>query len=259
MMNQTKIYQALKGVRGRKAVDLNVIEHIIVGFSQLVVEQPQIKEIDINPLLVSANQIIALDARVILHPKELSKNELPKPVIRPYPHQYIYKRKLKDNTEIKIRPICPEDEPRIVQFHKSLSEQTVYQRYFQKVDLDLRIEHSRLSQICFIDYNRQIALVALIKDSDTKEKTIIGIARIHKEMGTQNADFSLIVSDPWQNAGLGSQFMKLLVDIAKEEKIRKLSGIILKESLHMRHICEKLGFKINDLEDTNTSIAEINL
>ncbi len=160
MMEQTKIFQALKGVRGRKPVDLQELDGILVKFSRLVSEQPWIKEIDINPLLVSADRIIALDARVVAHDRDVCEEKLPAPVIRPYPLQFIWHERLKDGSPVTVRPIGPEDEPVIKEFHKHLSEQTVYLRYLRAIDYTQRVSHERLTTICFIDYDREITIVA---------------------------------------------------------------------------------------------------
>ena len=117
MMEQTQIFQALKGVRGRKAVDLEALERLLVRFSQLVIEQPWISEIDINPLLASPDKLIALDARIVLH-DPAKKDQLPKPAIRPYPTQYVSNWTMKDGTAVTIRPILPEDEPLMAEFHR---------------------------------------------------------------------------------------------------------------------------------------------
>ena len=122
LMEQTRIYKALPGVRGRKPVDLDALEQLIVRFSQLVTEQRWIKEIDINPLLVSSEQLIALDARIILHSLDLPENDLPRSAIRPYPMQYATQWTTKDGTDVLIRPIRPEDEPMMVRFHETLSD-----------------------------------------------------------------------------------------------------------------------------------------
>ena len=134
MMETTKIYHALKGVRGRKSVDLAALEKLMVGFSQLVAEQRWIKEIDINPLFASADDLVALDARVILHDPKTTEDKLPRLAIRPYPTQYVAPWKLKDGTPVTIRPIQPEDEPLLVKFHETLSEESVYHRYFTPVE-----------------------------------------------------------------------------------------------------------------------------
>ena len=128
LMEQTKIYGVFKGVRGRKPIEVAALEQLLVHFSQLVVEQPWIKEIDINPLLASPEQLLALDARMVLHGPEVSESDLPKLAIRPYPMQYVSTWTLKDGSPVTIRPIRPEDEPLLVKFHETLSEESVYLR-----------------------------------------------------------------------------------------------------------------------------------
>src|SRR3974377_2369239 len=125
LMEKTKIYKALKGIRGRKPVDLAALEQILVRFSRLVAEQRWIKEIDINPLLASPERLIALDARVVLHDPALPEEELPRLPIRPYPRQYVDRFTAGDGTEYILRPIRPEDEPLMVRFHTTLSARTV--------------------------------------------------------------------------------------------------------------------------------------
>ena len=177
MMERTRIHRALKGVRGRAPVDLGALEELLVRFSQLVVEQPRIKEIDINPLLASAEGIVALDARVVLHPAEIADEQLPRTAIRPYPAQYISTITLADGTPITVRPIRPEDEPQMVKFHQSLSEQSVRFRYFGSVSVESRTGHERLVRTCFNDYDREIALVW---SASKATKKIIGVARLIK-------------------------------------------------------------------------------
>ncbi|HJZ98999.1 MAG TPA: acetate--CoA ligase family protein, partial [Candidatus Solibacter sp.] len=160
MMEQTKIYKALKGVRGRKPVDLAALETLMVRFSALVAEQRWIKEIDINPLLASPDGLVALDARIVVHGPEVTLDQIPKSAIRPYPTRYMSKWTAKDGAEVMIRPIRPEDEPAMVKFHQTLSERTVYLRYFHLMNLEQRTQHDRLTRICFIDYDREMALVA---------------------------------------------------------------------------------------------------
>src|SRR5947209_4726480 len=160
MMEQTRIFTALKGVRGRPPVDLIALEHLLVRFSYLVVEQRQIKEIDINPLLASPERLLVLDARVVLHGPEISEDQLPEPAIRPYPMQYVHSWTLRDSTPVTIRPIRPEDEPLMVKFHKTLSDRSVYFRWLHMLGLSQRVAHEQLISICFIDYDREMALVA---------------------------------------------------------------------------------------------------
>ncbi|MGA7500404.1 MAG: acetate--CoA ligase family protein, partial [Isosphaeraceae bacterium] len=160
MMEHTKIYTALRGVRGRRSVDIAALEQLMVRFSQLVVEQKWIKEVDINPLLASPDRLLALDARVIVHGLDVRACDLPRPAIRPYPSQYITTWTDEDGTQVVLRPIRPEDEPLLVKFHGTLSERSVSFRYFHAMKLTARVAHERLTRICFIDYDREMALVA---------------------------------------------------------------------------------------------------
>ncbi|NEN92767.1 MAG: bifunctional acetate--CoA ligase family protein/GNAT family N-acetyltransferase [Okeania sp. SIO3H1] len=259
MIEQTKIYQALKGVRGRKAVDMAALEKLMVKFSQLVVEQPWIKEIDINPLLASSERLIALDARVVLHDKSVGVEQLPSPAIRPYPTQYIKPWQMKNGAEVTIRPIRPEDEPLIVQFHKTLSEESVYFRYFNFLKLSRRIAHERLTRICFIDYNREMALVADYKNPETGNHEILGAGRLSKLHGVNEAEFSMLVSDPYQRQGLGTELLLRLVQIGRDEQLEGIVATILAENIAMQRVCEKVGFQLQrnaDLVEGKLTISD---
>lgn len=239
MMERTKIYKALSGIRGRKGIDGAQLERILVQFSNLIVGQPQIKECDINPLLASPEKIVALDARIILH--EADGKELPKPAIRPYPTQYVESWILKDQTAVTIRPIRPDDEPLVVQFHKDLSHETVRQRYLKVLSYDERIAHNRLLRICFNDYDREIALVVEHKNE------ILGMIRLSKIPGTEDASFSLMIKDQWQNKGLGSKLMQKILEIAQKEKVEKVHARMLNENFQMQKLCKRYGFQLKPL------------
>ena len=258
MMERTKIYQALKGVRGRKPVDLVALEKLMVGFSQLVAEQRWIKEIDINPLFASGDDLVALDARVILHDPKTTEDQLPKLAIRPYPTQYIGEWKMKDGKKVTIRPIRPEDEPLMVNFHEGLSERSVYLRYFSPLKLQQRVAHSRLTRICFNDYDREIALVAE-EHGPKGEPQIIGVARLSKLHSTNAAEFAVVVIDKWQHKGLGTELTNRLVQIAKNEKLDRLIAYTLRENKEMQNMCKKVGFKVRIPVGESESIIEMDL
>ncbi|HET6371341.1 MAG TPA: GNAT family N-acetyltransferase, partial [Nitrospiria bacterium] len=259
MMEQTRIFAALKGVRGRKPVDLHGLEQLMVRFSRLVVEQRWIKEIDINPLVASDTQLIALDARVVLHGKEVDETRIPPLVIRPYPTRYIAPWKMRDGTPVTIRPIRPEDEPLMVRFHGSLSEQSVYFRYFQSLKLSQRVAHERLTRICFIDYDREMVLVADRKDPRSGEESIIGAIRLTKLHGTNEAEFSMLISDPFQRRGLGTEFLRRILQVGRDEGIAKIRADILPENTAMQRICERLGFRMTREVGAPQVKAEIDL
>jgi acetyltransferase len=256
LMERTQIYSALKkGFRGRGAIDLAALEELLVRFSQLVIEQRWIKEIDINPLLVSSKQIVALDARVVLHDSQTREANLPRSTIRPYPIEYITTRKIA-GLEVTIRPIRPEDEPLMVEFHKTLSDRSVYLRYFGIVSLEERIMHERLRRVCFIDYDREIALVADLKNRDGTHQ-IVGVGRLIKEHEANDAEFAVLISDPWQGKGLGSELLRLLVQIGRKERLQRIVGHISAENTTMKRVSEEVGFGLRFDQANNEWFAEI--
>jgi acetyltransferase len=250
MMEQTKIYKALQGVRGRKPVNLAELEQVMVRFSRLVVEQPWIKEIDINPLLATPDRLVALDARIVVHGPEVSKEQLPKLAIRPYPNRYVSAWTMKDGTEVLIRPIRPEDEPMMVKFHATLSERSVYLRYFHLMNLSQRVAHERLTRICFIDYDREMALVAERRNPTNGGSEILGVARLTRVLGSNDAEVAVLISDQFHGRGLGKELLGRLVIVGGDEKLSSLKADILPDNRDVMRICEKLGFTLrHSVED----------
>ncbi|MBI3476625.1 MAG: bifunctional acetate--CoA ligase family protein/GNAT family N-acetyltransferase [Acidobacteria bacterium] len=249
VMEQTKIFAALQGVRGRKAIDMGALEDLLVRFSQLVVEQRWIREIDINPLLASPERLIALDARVIVYPQDAKEEQLPRLAIRPYPKQYVRAGTMKNGKEILFRPIRPEDEPLLIKLHHALSDRTVYMRYFQSLKLSQRTAHERLTRICFIDYDREMALVAEQKNAEG-DPEIIAIGRLSQFRGRHEAEMAVLVDDRFQHQGLGTELFCRLIEVARAEKLVSVESTILAENRDMQAICRKLGFRLKaDIKD----------
>jgi acetyltransferase len=242
LMEQTKIFRALEGVRGRKAVALPELETLLVRFSELVVDQPRLREIDINPLLASSTGLVALDARMTLHGPEVADAALPRPAIRRYPAEYIWAFKLRGGTSVTVRPIRPEDEPLMVKLHEALSESTVYHRYFQALRLDARIVHERLVRNCFVDYDRQIALVAERIESGTGQRELLGVGRLSRQRDKSEAELGIVVADKWQGGGLGTELMRRLLQVARAEKIRRIVAHILSENTSMDALVRHFHF-----------------
>lgn len=243
LMEQTHVFAALNGVRGRKPVDLDLLERVLVRFSTMILEQPWIKEVDINPLLASPNGVMALDARLILHATETPPERLPQPAIRPYPTQYVRGWKTKVGKHLLIRPIRPEDEPLMVKFHESLSRASVYLRYFHMVGLDTRLAHIGLMQQCFIDYDREMALVAECKDDKTGETQIIGVARLTKDRVEGEAEVAVVVRDEHQGVGIGTELVRRLIEIGRDEKLRRIVARVLLENEAALCLVRKLNFE----------------
>ncbi len=250
MMEQTRIYEALKGVRGRASVDMDALERLVVRFSQLVAEQPLVKELDINPLLASPERLLALDARVVLHEPDVDLKTVPRLAIRPYPRQFVRAWTMRDGRAVTIRPIRPEDEPLLVAFHHDLSEQSVYLRYAGVMKLSQRTAHERLARIAFNDYDREIALVAEVTGADGQPQ-IAGVGRLNKMFGTNDGEYAMLVSDKFQRQGLGTELLKRLVEVGEAEGLDRLVADVLRENAAMQRVSRKLGFDIvGDVDDS---------
>lgn len=259
LMEQTQVYKALKGVRGRKAVDFEKLEELLVRFSQLVVENRSIKEIEINPLLASADSLTALDARAVVHLPSISQEQLPELAIRPYPSQYVSAWTSKHKQPLVIRPIRPEDEPSMVKFHRTLSQSTVYMRYFHLLSLDHRVSHERLTRICFIDYDREMALIAVRHNAQPSDESIVAVGRLTKIQAANDAEVALVVADSFHHQGIGTELLRRLVEIGRAERLDRIVADILAENTAMRRICEKLGFSLDRTSDDSLIHASLDL
>lgn len=258
MIEQTMIARAFEGVRGRAPVDIEALRAFLVTFSRMIGELAVIKECDFNPLLVSPEGVVALDARVILHPPELKEDQLPRLAIRPYPLQYVKPFTLRDGQEVLIRPIRPEDEPLLVKYHETLSDQSVRYRYFGPMKLSRRVAHERLVRVCFNDYDREIALVVFRKGDEDTQDEILGIGRLSRIPSTNVAEFSMLISDPWQRHGLGSELLGRIIQIGREEGLSRIQADILRENIGMQRVSEKSGFTLKP-EDEGTVRATLQL
>ncbi len=258
MMERTKIYTALQGVRGRKPVDMEALERLLVRFSQLVVEQRWISEIDVNPLLVAADGIVALDARVVLHDPDMAEEDLPQLAIRPYPAQYVQPFITQTGVETIIRPIRPEDEPMMAAFNRTLSPYSIYLRYFHPISPAQLVSHEQLASLTFIDYDRELSLVAERTD-ERGRRSIVGMGQLGKLQGTNDAEFSVLVGDEHQRTGVGTELLRRLLWVARDENIERVVAEILPENEGMRRICAKLGFDQQVIPGTRTIYAQVNV
>jgi len=240
LMEQTKIFEALKGVRGTPAVNLAQLEKILISFSALVADHPEIAEIDINPLKASADEIVALDARVLLHPENI---RAPRLAIRAYPAEYISKKQLKDGRWMTLRPIRPEDEEALTRFHAELSTNLSRQPFLEFATLDREDLHGRLVQICHCDYDRNWTLVATVSSDTEKGEQVIGLGRILRA-NHDDGLFKLLVLDGWQNLGVGRKLLNSLMHIAKNEGLTKIRAEVLEDNGQMLHLLQSLNFHV---------------
>jgi acetyltransferase len=185
---------------------------------------------------------------------------LPRSAIRPYPLQYRGEWTSPEGTTFTIRPIRPEDEPLMVQFHGTLSEETVYARYFTYLKLSQRTAHERLTRICFIDYDREMALVAEHHDPQTGAAEIVGVGRLSKAHGRNEAEFAILVADRWQRHGLGGELLRRLVEVGRDDGLDRIYAEMLASNAGMRRASQVAGFSLRSMpEDQAVMLAELSL
>jgi acetyltransferase len=174
-----------------------------------------------------------------------------------HPNEYITTRRI-GGTLVTFRPIRPEDEPLMIEFHKTLSDRSVHFRYFGMVSLRQRTMYERLWRLCSVDSNREVALVADRLDPNQRHH-ILGVGRLFKKAKTGEAEFAILISDPWQGKGLGTEMLKLLVQIGRKEHLRRIVGHILADNTAMKRASEKVGFKVHLNDRTGEWLAVMNL
>ena len=250
LIEDTAVYKqaALSGY----PLNVKLVEEVLVKFSQLVIDFPEIKEIDINPLIVETNSATAVDARIVVDFKHVIKETglHEHLVIAPYPSKYISNWKMKDNT-LHLRPIKPEDEARFNELFKSLSPETMRFRFFEIIK---ELSHETLTRYCNLDYDREIAIVAELPES----KRIIGASRLIIDPYGKTGEYAVLIGDQWQGFGLGVRLMNCLIEIAKEKHLEKIYGYVLADNYKMHKLCNRLGFK-SEKSDEDTYILSLDL
>ncbi len=246
MMEETKVYRLLKGYRGSAPVDLKRLDETILLFSQLLVDFPQIKEIDINPLLISEKDACILDARIVVDKDKICKKFEPHEhmVISPYPKKYEILWLLKNGQEVLLRPIKPEDEPMWLEWFQSLSEESIRYRFFQMLK---DTPHEVRVRYCNVDYDREVAMVAEMVENGKRK--ILGVSRLSIESDGKHGEMAFIVSDYWQGLGLGTKLVDYTLDVAKERGVENVYAIMLQDNYRALSLTKKMGFNIEYLSD----------
>ncbi len=245
LIEGTVIYKqaALSGV----PLNVKLIEEILVKFSQLVIDFPEINEIDINPLIVDKTSAVAVDARIVVDiDHKTRRNGFHEHlVIAPYPSKYVSDWKMRNETVVHLRPIKPEDEGRFNELFKSLTPETMRFRFFEIIK---ELSHETLTRYCNLDYDREIAVVAELPDC----KRIIGVARLIMDPDGKSGEYAVLIGDQWQGFGLGPVFMASLIEIAKDKHLEKIYGYVMANNYKMQSLCNRLGFKACEVDDETT-------
>jgi len=240
LIEDTNASNMLRGFRNISPADQTQLEQIILSFSNMIIDFPDIVEMDINPLAISSGDVIALDARIIIEkiPEEI-KNPYSHLIITPYPVRYNQHWQLTDGTNVLLRPIRSEDEPLEYEMLSTLSDQSRKLRFF----VDIKdINHEMLTRFCNIDYDREMAIVAELGSDD--ERKIVGIGRLIIDHDFKAGEFAIVIHDKYQNMGLGQKLTDIILGIALEKGLEKVYATILPINYRFLHICKKLGFTV---------------
>jgi len=235
--------------------NLNMIEKILVKFSQMVTDFPEIREIDVNPLIVSDKNVVAVDARIVIEWDRVMRevaDHKDQTLIATYPKEYIAIKRLKNGAEVVLRPIKAEDEGRYNDLIKSLSLQSMRFRFFAIIK---EIPHDTLTKYCNLDYDRQIAIVAELKGDSNP---IVGVGRVIAQPGGTKGEFAILVTDQWQLKGLGSLLMDYIIMAAKNMHLKKIFATILPDNIKMIELSKKKGLKVETI-DQETVEASLDL
>ncbi len=252
LIEGTKVYRILKGFRNQPAANLELLEEILIRLARLITDFAEIEELDINPLFVTGESFLAVDARL-----RLKRVEVRAPthlVISPYPDQYESQAVTRGLIKIFIRPIRPEDAPLVAELFDSLTTRSIYQRFFSPMK---RLSGSMLARFTQIDYDREIALVAFREEK--RQEQMLGVARLILEHNLKDAEFSVLVGDAWQGKGVGAELLKNSLRIARERGLENIWGLVLTENIQMLTLARSLGFTIRPVPESNTFELKIDL
>lgn len=250
LMEEAKIYKMLKGYRNKPPADLRQLEQIIVSFSNLIVDFPEIAECDINPIAISNGTAYILDARIVLD-KNFRESPVPYPhlVISPYPSRYIVPWSVSEKVSLLLRPIKPEDAPLIAEMYATISDEAFHGRFFQATK---KASQGMCERQCSIDYDREMGIVAETKENG--KKRIIGMGMLITEPGRKSGEFAILVHDDYQGKGLGYKLIDMLIGIAQEKGLEEIFGIVLTKNRRMLNVCKMQGFTVERLPDGLSSV-----
>jgi len=253
ILEETRTYKILsQGSRDKPPVNLRLLEETLVRISNLIIDFPEIKELDINLLVISNSNAIALDARIILDEETVQKRtgEYSHLVISPYPTKYIQPWRCRDGRSVLLRPIRPEDEPLERDLIAGLSKESSRFRFFYIIK---EITHEMLSRFCNIDYDREMAIIAEYTSNGKRRN--VGVGRLITETGGETGEFAIVVADDFQGNGLGLKLLDNLIDVAQDKGLRSLYGIVLNNNRKMLGLAKKLGFTTRRLSDEESRVT----
>ena len=255
MLEQLKIWPLLKGYRGSTGVDIDKLIGVMIRLSYLAADYPEIKELDINPLLVAPEGLKAVDARILTDTTGVvAKNNYEHLSIKPYPEEYVSKAMKIQGVELVFRPIRPEDEDLWFELLDSCSRESIYSRFNSFFRYSV---HEVATRYCYIDYDREIAIVA--ETEEKGKKKIIGVGRLIADPEHQAVEYAILVADRWQNMEIGSQLTDYCLDISKKWGLKKVVAQTNSNNTRIISMFRKRGFNIEHDKKTSTVYLEKNI
>jgi len=240
------------GYRGSKPKNIDKLIEVLIRISYLAADYPEIQELDLNPIIVGPEDVMALDARIVVDEEMLGKEirDYEHLILRPYPERFIKPAKLRDGTKILLRPIKPEDEPLWLDLLASCSKESIYSRFRYDFYFD---SHEVATQYCYIDYDREMAIVAEIEEEGKKK--LIGVGRLIGDPDLEVAEYAVLITDAWQHRDLGQILTNYCLEIAQLSGIKRVAAETTKDNKAMVAVFRKLGFTVTFNDDTTVSVA----
>jgi acetyltransferase len=243
LIGRTRVSRILSGYRDVPAADRREVALVLIKLGQLAADLPEVREIDLNPLLADDTGVIVLDARVAVGQTQANASgrsrEGSRFAIRPYPKEWERTVRLKDGTRVLLRPVRPEDEPLYPPFLRKVTAEDLRLRFFAPVR---EFSHAFIARFTQIDYARAMAFVAINPSSGE----MLGVGRAHLLTHSDTAEYAVLVRSDLKGCGLGWQLMQMLIEFARSEGIVALRGEVLADNVTMLRMCTELGFQIDD-------------
>jgi acetyltransferase len=240
LIGRTRVSRVLKAYRDVPAADVDAIALLLVKLAQLAADLPELRELDLNPVLADQNGLIAVDARIAVAPVEAARRGPPghpRFAIRPYPKEWERRAELRDGTKILVRPVRPEDERLYPPFLAAVTQQDLRLRFFAPVK---EFGHTFIARFTQIDYARAMAFIAIEESSGN----MLGVVRLHADANYERGEYAILVRSDLKGRGLGYLLMQMIIDYARAEDLKVIEGQVLAENTAMLAMCRELGFAI---------------
>jgi len=253
LIERARVAETLGEWRGAAAINMEALEQVLLRVSEMVCELPQLREMDINPIIVDESGAMAVDARIVIDSAPPSARHYNHLAILPYPSQHEQVWPLRGGGEYTVRPVHPDDAEMLQEFVRRLSPES---RYFRFVSSMQELPPTMLSRFTLIDYDREMALVAVCRErtvaadgQSTETARIVGVSRYITNPDRASCEFSLVVADDFKGQGLGSRLMLSIMDFAREKGLTEIEGLVLANNPSMLKLMRSLGFVAKTFEE----------